>query len=176
MDHYEEESLARKAVRGDRDALALLWDTLTPKLFGYLINTLRNRALAEDIVQTTWLRAIEGLPRFQNRGKGLRPWLFAIARNECRRHWRTAPREVPLDPLTHDGGEGAESLRDTRLIVEQALQKLSEDDRELLRLRYIADLKTADIARVLHINFVTVRVRLHRALTRARIALTSQKP
>lgn len=176
MDHHEEESLTRKAVRGDRDALALLWDALTPKLFGYLINTLRNRAVAEDILQTTWLRAIEGLPRFKNRGKGLHPWLFAIARNECRRHSRTAPREVPLDPFVHDSQESSESSQNTRLTVEQALQKLSEDDRELLRLRYIADLKTADIARVLHINFVTARVRLHRALTRARIALASQKP
>lgn len=174
--HHSEDGLVRKAARGDRDALGLLWDTITPKLFGYLMNTLRDRALAEDIVQTTWLRAIEGLPRFQDKGKGLGPWLFAIARNECRQYWRTQPREVPLDLHLHDTSENAEPTYEKKLIIEQALEGLPEDDRELLRLRYIADLKTADVARVLHINFVTVRVRLHRALTRARIALQSQKP
>lgn len=159
----------------DRDALALLWDELTPKLFGYLINTLGDRALAEDILQTTWLRAIEGLPRFRDRGKGLRPWLFAIARNECRQHWRKDPHEVPLDLATHDTGNSDAYELERKVLVEQALEQLPEDDRELIRLRYIADLPTAHIARILHINFVTVRVRIHRALARARIALQSQK-
>jgi RNA polymerase sigma-70 factor (ECF subfamily) len=56
-------------------------------------------------------------------------------------------------------------------MVEQALSLLSEDDRELLRLRYIADLPIKDVARVLGLSSVAVRVRLHRALARARNSL-----
>lgn len=170
------EALVRKAAEGDRNALGLLWDALTPKLFGYLVNTLGDRALAEDILQTTWLRAIENLARFKNRGKGISPWLFAIARNECRQHWRAAPSEVPFNPLNHDTGENPQKRIENAFLIEQMLKQLSEEDRELIRLRYIADLKTADIARILDINFVTARVRLHRALARARNALQLQKP
>ncbi len=145
--------------------IARLWDELTPKLFGYLVNTLRDKALAEDILQSTWAKAIAALPRYQDRGKPIQAWLFAIARNECKLHWRKANREVSLDPQTHDIPDA--SSPDTTLLAEQILAALPEDDRELLRLRYIADLSIANIAKILNINLVAVRVRLHRVLKRA---------
>src|SRR3989344_3676687 len=78
------------------------WEAITPKLFGYLVNVLRDKTLAEDIFQTTWIKAIEALPKFEQRGKGFGAWLFAIARNECKQYWRKANREVPIDPIKHD--------------------------------------------------------------------------
>lgn len=196
MSPQQEQALAQQAQTGDREALGALWDALTPKLFGYLINVTRDRALAEDLLQTTWLHAINALPRFQPRGAGIRAWLFAIARNECRQHWRKSKREATFTDLAalerdQAGGHGSQGNygnrraggrdnpqagdeRDTlqnKLLVEQILNLLSEDDRELLRLRYIADLSLNDIARVLNINFVAVRVRIHRALARARTAI-----
>ena len=50
---------------------------------------------------------------------------------------------------------------------------LSEEDRELIRLRYIADLPVRDIALILKLNFVTVRVRIHRAIARLRAAIAA---
>lgn len=52
------------------------------------------------------------------------------------------------------------------MLANQLLAKLSEDDRELIRLRFIADLSVGDIAKILNVNSVTARVRLHRALAR----------
>lgn len=157
----------------DTKAIERLWDTLTPKLFGYLINTLHDRALAEDILQTTWLKAIGALPGYEERNVGMGAWLFTIARNECRDHWRKAGREVSLDIAVHDTPNNDRKTSEEKLAVEQALEKLSKDDRELLRLRYIADLSTKEIAAVLKINFVTARVRIHRALAHARVILNT---
>ena len=171
----EERLLVQKAKGGDRAALGSLWDELTPKLFGYLINVLRDRALAEDLLQSTWLRAIEALPNFRQRGIGLSSWLFAIARNECRQHWRKSKREISLDPAVHDRAGNDHRELESQILVEEIMALLSEDDRELIRLRYLADLPLHDIARILNLNFVTVRVRIHRALARARTALSSQK-
>lgn len=170
MSSYNEADLVHRAQRGDSEALGALWDTLTPKLFGYLVNTLRDKALAEDILQATWLKAIKNLSQFKGRGAGLSPWLFAIAKNECRDHWRKGGRETPLDPEKHDpiGSDGKDV--EEKVLAEQLLAGLSKDDQEILRLRYIADLPLNDIARVLNINFVTARVRIHRALSRARVA------
>lgn len=169
-----EASLVQRAKRGDREAVGELWDALAPKIFGYLVNTVRDRTLAEDILQATWLKAIRALPRFEERGIGISAWLFAIARNECREHWRRSGRETPFDPMEHDqaGGDGGKT--EEKLFAEQILASLSESDREILRLRYIADLSLNDLARVLQLNFVTVRVRIHRALARARNALASK--
>jgi len=176
MSPHDETSLVRRAQRGDREALGALWDLFTPKLFGYLMNTLRDRPLAEDILQATWLKAQGALSRFGNRGAGMGAWLFAIARNECRGHWRRTGRETPLDPAVHDMERDSGKELEEKILAEQILGSLSEGDRELLRLRYIADLPTADIARVLNINFVTARVRIHRALSRAREILISKTP
>ena len=151
----------------EKDELSKLWDALTPKLYGYLVNVTRDRVLAEDLLQSTWLKAIEALPKFQARGVGFPAWLFAIARNECRQHWRKAGREVAFDLGLHDKAEPQNNFENT-ILVEQMLSQLSEDERELLHLRYIADLSIIDIASILNLNFVTVRVRLHRALVRAK--------
>jgi len=153
--------------------ISLLWDEITPKLYGYLVNTLRDRNLAEDILQSTWLKAIEALPGFKEEGAGFSSWLFAIARNECRQHWRKQGREIPFDLELHDKGEHdqTEKKHEEKIFVDQILAQLSESDRELLRLRYIAGLPLDNIAKILKINGVTARVRMHRAIKAARIVL-----
>jgi RNA polymerase sigma-70 factor, ECF subfamily len=179
MNSTEEQALVGKAKRGDKDALGKLWDSATPKLFGYLVNVTHDQELAEDMLQTTWLHALKALPKFQqqNRG-GFSAWLFAIARNECKQHWRKTKQETAFangeyekTNITRESSDHADT--ENTLLVEQVLNSLSEDDKELLRLRYIADLPVADIGKILNINFVAVRVRLHRAITRARLALNT---
>lgn len=172
MNQDEEQTLVKAAQAGDRQALATLWENITPKLFGYLINVLKHRSLAEDILQTTWLKAIEALPKFQYRSSTkFNAWLFAIARNECKQHWRKDQRDATYINEQTETLEAAIDQTETNLLVEQMLSKLSEDDREIIRLRYIADLSVNDIAAVLDINFVTARVRLHRAINKARANL-----
>lgn len=173
MDQNEEKMLVKRAQSGDRQALGLLWDALTPKLFGYLINTTKDKALAEDLLQTVWLKAIDNLSKFRQQGAGFGAWLFAIARNECRQYWRRRKNEISFDPAKNDQPDNNQENPETKIFIEQALAYLSEDDRELIRLRYIADLPIRDIALILKINFVTVRVRIHRALARMRAAIAS---
>ena len=173
MTATEEAELVEKARGGDRDALGLLWDEVSPKLFGYLVNVCRDKTVAEDVFQNTWLKAVEALPKYQQRGIRFSAWLFAIARNECRQHWRKANREVGLETAAEPVGDDRATLQ-SKILIEQLLQHLSEDDRELLRLRYIADLSTLDIARVLQSNSVAVRVRISRALVRARKLVATQ--
>ncbi len=154
-----------------KDNISVLWDDVTPKLYGYLVNVLHDRNLAEDILQTTWLKAIQALPSFKDRtGASFSSWLFAIARNECKQYWRKSNREVSFDPEMHDK-EVIESKEENRIFVEQILAQFSENDRELIRLHYIADLSLGDIAKILKINPITVRVRMHRALSFAKLYL-----
>lgn len=174
MTLQEELNLAEQAKIGDKQAVGALWDAITPKLFGYLVNTLRDRALAEDILQETWLKAITAINQFENRQIRFSAWLFAIARNLCRENWRRQNRVTAMP------GEELETVADKInqaeissdfLYVSKILEQLSPEDRELLRLRYLADLAFNEIGRLLEISSVAARVRVHRALGRAR-ALT----
>lgn len=175
MSPNEEKKLVQKAMNGDRQALGLIWDELTPKLFGYLIDTIRNRTLAEDILQTTWLKAIDNLSKFEPRGVGFGAWLFAIAKNECRQYWRNQKHETSFNLVEHDQPDISQDNPETAIFINQSLGLLSEEDRELIRLRYIADLSLHDIASILKLNPITVRVRIHRAIARLRDAIVFNK-
>lgn len=170
----EEQSYVSRAQRGDKDALSALWDAITPKLYGYVMNVTRDAMVADDTLQETWLKAIANLPQWKSRGIRFDAWLFAIAKNELRQRWRANERHrttpiaegMPHEPVAPD------AAMEEKLLVETAFGALSEDDREILRLRYIADLETKEIARVLRISAVAARVRIHRALARAQKILT----
>ena len=152
----------------DKDDIGKLWDKVTPKLYGYLINALRDEVLADDILQNTWLKAIVALPGFNKNGAGSFPaWLFAIAKNEMKMHWRTAGREIRYDETLHDHSNNDHGT-DNKILVDQILNKLSLDDQELIRLYYIGGLSSNEVAKMLKINPITARVRMHRALAHAR--------
>jgi len=155
----------------NKDEIGELWDKITPKLYGYLINVLKDKTVADDILQVAWLKAIESLPKFQDRGYGFSAWLFSIARNEMKMYWRKGGREIPYDDNLHDIVSEEDSRTEKNIFLEQILSKLSEDDRELIRLRYIADLSFSEMSKTLRINQVALRVKIHRALGRARIML-----
>ncbi|MCX6781571.1 MAG: RNA polymerase sigma factor [Candidatus Magasanikbacteria bacterium] len=171
MTLQEELSLANLAKNGEKPAVSALWDAITPKLYGYLLNTLRNPSLAEDILQETWLKALSALPKFEIRNIRFSAWLFAIARNECRQHWRRNNRESawPETELV----DMADKLRfgeikSDNIFLNELLCKLTSEDQDILRLRYICDLSFKEIARILEISQIAARVRIHRAISRAR--------
>jgi RNA polymerase sigma-70 factor (ECF subfamily) len=157
----------------NKDEIGELWDKTTPKLYGYLINTLKDRTLADDILQSTWLKAIEALPNFKSRGQGFSAWLFSIARNEMRMYWRKNGRDISYDSNIHDFTEIKDNTED-KIFFRQIVSRLSDEERELVNLRYVADLSFFEIAKLLDVNPVTIRVKIHRALSRARIILKTQ--
>jgi RNA polymerase sigma-70 factor (ECF subfamily) len=172
MDVSEELRLVARVKAGEREALALLWDDITPKLYGYLLNQLRQKDLAEDIAQDTWVKAMAAMPKFQDRGVRFSAWVFAIARNECKQHWRGGNKEVMVDMATEDFADSLQSAPNTNhLMIESTLAKLSAEEKEIIELRYIADLSFKEIAAVLEISMIAARVRVHRALAHARAVI-----
>lgn len=172
----EELTLVAQAKTGEKAALSNLWDAITPKLYGYLVNVTREPNLAEDILQETWFRAISGLSKFQPRGVRFSAWLFAIARNECRQHWRKGNREVSVDGIEENEKNiiKPREMLEQHILLEDILKKLPGEDQELLRLRYIGEFSHKEIAKILTISIIAARVRIHRALGRARVILENK--
>ncbi len=173
MDIHNYDIVLQKAKEGDKEAIGSLWEHITPKLFGYLVHTLRDKQVAEDVLQTTWVKAIVALPTFHSRGVSVEAWLFAIARNECRMLWRTKGREVAYDAHIHDTADNAtEQGSENTILVEQLFTKMRDADREILRLYYIGGLGVEEVAHVLGTSAIATRVRIYRALRRAEKILT----
>jgi RNA polymerase sigma-70 factor, ECF subfamily len=168
MTTKEELKLIVLAKKGEKEALGTLWDAITPKLYGYLVNTLRDKHLADDILQETWIKAIEKIDKFKPRNVRFSAWLFAIARNECRQHWRKKKDYRFIDEMDASLPNLSKTYKDDSLMVDQLLHNLKKNEQELIRLRYIAELSFKEIAQVLSISSVTARVRVHRILQKIR--------
>ena len=165
-------TLPASAVRAlDFDAL---YRDARDDVFAYTATLLRDSAAAEDVTAQAFERAYKRRSRFDARRGSPRAWLFGIARNaaldELRRRKRVETTEFPA-PSSAPGPDEAAELAAERDAVRRALSTLPAKDRELIALKYHADLTNGDIAEVLGINANHVGTLLHRAMNKLREAV-----
>ncbi len=157
------------AARRDARAFGELYRLLVDRVFRYLYSRVGSRSDAEDLTAQTFLAAYEALPRLRQDDRFL-PWLFSIARSKLNDHYR---RRRPLSPLDPDGNrsEGQDPLALVILAEQDArlsglIQALPEQEQELLRLRYLGELRFAEMARLLNRREDAVKKQLYRLLER----------
>jgi RNA polymerase sigma-70 factor (ECF subfamily) len=143
-------------------------------VFAYVAGMLRDRGAAEDITMQAFERAYRRRRTFNPKRGSRRGWLFGIARNaaldELRRRKRAHTAEIPA-PLAEPGPDEAAELAAERDAVRRALSRLAARDRELIALKYHADLSNAEIADVLGVSASNAGTLLHRAMTKLREAV-----
>jgi RNA polymerase sigma factor (sigma-70 family) len=143
-------------------------------VFAYTATLLRDSAAAEDVTAQAFERAYQRRSRFDARRGSPRAWLFGIARNaaldELRSRKRTATAELPGSLADPEPDEAAE-LAAERDSVRRALGRLAARDREVIALKYHADLSHAEIAAVLGVSASNAGTLLHRAMTKLREAV-----
>jgi RNA polymerase sigma factor (sigma-70 family) len=164
----EELSLIRKAQR-TKAAFTPLYRLYAHPIYCYLYSRVGQVADAEDLTAQVFLEALNNLSRYRPVGT-FAAWLFTIARRRAvDRLRRTRPtvslEQTDLEDTGPDPLEEAvhrDELRDLRARV----AVLTEGERELLRLRYAANLSFADIAHLLDRSEPAVKMQLHRLLRR----------
>ena len=143
-------------------------------VFAYAATLLRDRAAAEDVTAMAFERAYRKRSRFNARRGSPRAWLFGIARNaaldELRSRKRAAEAQIP-GPLAEPGPDEAAELAAERDAVRAALSTLAAKDREVIALKYHADLSNAEIAELLGVSATNAGTLLHRAMTKLREAI-----
>jgi RNA polymerase sigma factor (sigma-70 family) len=150
----------------DPQAYGAIFERHFDTLFGYAARRV-GRQLAEEIATETFTQAFDRRRNFDFDRDDAAPWLFGIAANLLRRHWRTERRRLAAYARST---ERSASLPDEvpRLDVLAALDQLSADEREALFLFAVADLSYEEIAAALSVPVGTVRSRLARARERVR--------
>jgi RNA polymerase sigma factor (sigma-70 family) len=143
-------------------------EELIRRVYAYVAYAIGDGADAEDVTSETFERALRYRASYDSsRGEPI-AWLIGIARH-CIRDAATAPT-VPIDDAEAPGEE-LESVVMRRVELAAALSRLGSHDRELLALRYGADLTANRTAEVLGMRTNAVEVALHRARTRLRTEL-----
>lgn len=133
------------------------------EVFVYLLRTVGDRHLAEDLAQETFLRACRGALLYRA-DSSVRTWLFAIARNTLADHYR---RRTP--ELLQEAPEISRDIDPSqRIAIEAALKALPLVQREAVVLCDVIGLSPAEAAETTGLTANAFRVRLHRARTRFR--------
>jgi len=153
----------------DRE-FARFWEQTWGPVKAYMVCACGNRSDADDLAQECYLRALQNWDRFDGRGSR-RGWLFTIARN-TRADWlRKQIRETRATKTAGKPEAGEESpapCSDDVEVVWRAIEGLEAEHREVIYLRFAADLSYAEIAAMLGVPIGTVRSRLHRGLKAVR--------
>lgn len=149
----------------DPECFVQIFDRHGAAIHAYLVRRAGSQ-VAEDLSADLWLRAFHARHSFESSSADARPWLYGIARNVLRGHWRTQRGSgVPIEPA-HDPWSDVDACLDASRevqVLRSALSKLSESEREVLLLVAWEGLTPAEIAVTLSIPAGTVRWRLHHA-------------
>lgn len=153
--------------------LAVVFERTAPELLRVAVHLVGDAAAAEDLVQSTFLTALEKAETFDG-ARELEPWLVGILQLHAHDVLRAARRKPDVERLV----ERVQARPDDELIARElsaelarAIDELPEPYRQTLLLRARHGLGSADIAHVLGESAVTVRVRIHRGLEKLRRAL-----
>jgi RNA polymerase sigma-70 factor (ECF subfamily) len=176
-DHEQDvEALVERAKAGDRAALGELYDRLAGRVYRFALFRVGSRADAEDLMQRTFLKMIETLPRYRQRGIPFEAWFFRLARNAVIDHLRRRRTHEPLAALvnTEDAGPSPEDAAELAAEfgrIREAITKLTPIQQEVIAYRFTAGLTPREVGALMGKREGTVRALQFRALQALRRSL-----
>ena len=171
----DENALVERARRFEDDAWQTIFEEHYPRLYAFLYYRTGNPDVAEDLCGEVFERAVKNIKRFKPRDGGLGGWLTRIAQNLAHDYHRRH-RSQPPDPLELNeswiamGDDPAQQLlsNESARYLHQALQKLTPEQRDVILLRFIAQLRTPEVARIMGKPQTAIKALQRRALAALR--------
>jgi RNA polymerase sigma-70 factor (ECF subfamily) len=191
----QDAKLVERLRARDESAFMELIRELNPSLLRVARMFVPTAAVAEDVVQETWLAVLNGIERFEGRSS-LKTWIFRILTNTAKTRGERERRSVPFSALdTEDGGyePAVERSRftgtghwavlprawpedkllagETLSVIERAIERLPQTQRTVITLRDVEGWTADDVRNALELSETNQRVLLHRARAKVRNAL-----
>jgi len=197
----DDASLVAALRRGDEAVFTELVTAYSASLLRLAQDFVRTRAVAEEVVQETWLALLNGIDRFEGRSS-LKTWLFRILVNKAKTRGVREARMVPFSSFETDGDEATvpeerfrgpgdqwpghwasppvplDTIPESRLLsleargrIAQALETLPESQRIVVTLRDVAGWDSDEVCDALQLSEGNQRVLLHRGRAKLRAAL-----
>jgi len=180
---------SRETAGGELEDFDALVRLHRPRIFRFILASLRDREAAENLTQDCFVRAFQARDRFRGDASVV-TWLMQIAANLIRNHqgssrwkfWKRAlshaidPAEIgDWVPDQHQSPEAMTLAREQVEVIWRAVETLSEKQRMVFLLRFVEDLDLLEIAAVTHLKEGTVKTHLFRALESVRAKLEEPK-
>lgn len=177
---HEQDKFLDEARAGSQDAFAALYERLRLPVFRYLLSRTGDRDEAEDLLSEVFAAVANGIRSFDGSMDAFVGWVFTIARNDVadarRAKRRQSVQAVPDPPEVERLPDPADAVVDrldaTR--VQGALVRLTDDQREVVLMRFVAGRTLAEVATALGRPISAVKSLQHRGLAALRRALEEE--
>jgi RNA polymerase sigma-70 factor (ECF subfamily) len=174
----EERALAARASGGDRAAYGELYQRYVEKIYRYIYFKVGGRDETEDLTSQTFLKAWDAIGDYEWRNHPFGAWLFRIAHNLVVDYHRAKKETVGLDDATPqlEGRTSKDALRPEQVLgemitmerVRRAIGRLTEEQQQVLILRFFDELSTGEVATIMGKNSGAIRGLQFRALSALR--------
>ncbi len=165
--------------RARENRLASLYDEYFDRIARYIYVRIGDRNEAENLAGEVFVKALESLKSYKERGIPMQAWLFKIAHNLVVDHLRKATKlkAVPIDTVQIETGEDPVATAEKSVEIErvnEAMQKLTPEQREVVRLRFFGDLSSKEVGAIMRKSDGAVREMQRAAIEKLRGLLTSE--
>jgi RNA polymerase sigma-70 factor (ECF subfamily) len=158
---------------GKKELFSLVVKSYRGKVFSCAYGITKNTELAKEVAQQAFIRAFTHLSSWN--GKELGAWLTAIAAHEALNLLEKEKRKINVSEMAVST-EGYSAERERLLsALEQAIEELPEQDRQIIRLHYYDNMRTEDIAEQMRLSHANVLVKLHRIRERLKKRLQNEE-
>jgi RNA polymerase sigma-70 factor (ECF subfamily) len=168
--YQDEVALVARAKQFDRAAIAELYRRYVQRVYRYVYYRMGDKSTAEDLTAEVFLRALEGLETYSYRGVPFVAWLYRIAQAKVADYYRRRARRgetLPLDERLVSKEEDLATFvehQGTYKDLYAALQRLTEEQQQVVTLKFLAGLNNAEVAYVMGKTEGAVKALQHRAL------------
>jgi RNA polymerase sigma-70 factor, ECF subfamily len=170
-DDPEQQALLEKASRAETAALGEIYDQYAEKIYAYIYHRVGQAELAEDLTGQVFMRMLEAIRAGQGWKTSFSGWLYRIAHNLVIDHYRRRGRATFVDidevpPISTTDGEPAGSVQASmdRENLRAALRQLTEEQAQVITLRFLEDLSIAEVSAIMDKNEGAIKALQYRAV------------
>ena len=162
----------------NESTLSSLYEEYYDKIARYAYYRVGNKAEAEDIAGEVFLKALKSLKSYKERGIPMQAWLFRIAHNLVVDYFRKMQKHktVPIDNVQIESGINPAMVAEEKVELERvkkAMEQLTQEQREVLRLRFFSELTSREAGQLLNKSDGAVREMQRAAIEKLRNLLTT---
>ncbi|MCC6643910.1 sigma-70 family RNA polymerase sigma factor [Candidatus Peregrinibacteria bacterium] len=160
-------------AKTDSDAFAQLYDYFFPKVFAFVISKVGSNDAAEDIVSEVFIKVVQHLPKYQDRGAPFAAWLFTIARNMVFDYYSKQSKDKSTvleegleikDESKNSSPHEQAKHSELHEKVKQVMQQLPERDLNVMQMKFYSGLTNREIAATLNLTESNVGIIIYRVL------------
>lgn len=175
----KEWAVVQRAQALDEDALATIYSSYYPRIYNYAFLQLGDVQSAEDLASEVMLKVLESIGKYKFKGAPFSAWVFRIARNRLIDVHRRRKRrgEVDLTEPAVSAQLGPQTLAERALDrgqLQLALKHLTDEQRQVIVLKFIEGFDNVSVARILRRSEGAVKSLQHRALNSLRRIMSGE--